>query len=141
MRTGGGGRLLRGNLRRRQNRDCDDQAKTSGGAMHNLYRAIICLRKRRLVISLGHLGKTFHVHEPEGGGEWAPVCLRTMIGRVWDVSPNRVLERQSTFHRHGRRNASVAAMRVSNPDRSPFLNQSLRHSPNSNRLCFPIIGG
>jgi hypothetical protein len=29
--------LLRDNLRRRQNRDCDDQAKTSGGEMHNLY--------------------------------------------------------------------------------------------------------
>src|SRR6266487_2750282 len=34
MRTGGGGRLLRGNLCRRQKRDCDDQTKTSGGAMH-----------------------------------------------------------------------------------------------------------
>ena len=37
MRTGGRGRLLRGNLRRRQDRDCDDQAKTSGGVMHNLF--------------------------------------------------------------------------------------------------------
>jgi hypothetical protein len=37
MRTGGGGRLLRGNLRRRQNRDCDNQAKTSDGAMHDLF--------------------------------------------------------------------------------------------------------
>ena len=37
MRTGGGGCFLRGNLRRRQNRDCDDQPKTSGGAMHNLF--------------------------------------------------------------------------------------------------------
>ncbi len=36
-----------------------------------------------------HLGKTFHVHEPQSGGEWSPVCLRTMIGRVWDISPNR----------------------------------------------------
>jgi hypothetical protein len=31
------GCLLRGNLRRRQNRDCDNQAETSGGAMHNLF--------------------------------------------------------------------------------------------------------
>jgi hypothetical protein len=36
MRTGGGC-FLRGNLRRRQDRDCDDQPKTSGGAMHNLF--------------------------------------------------------------------------------------------------------
>src|SRR4030095_6332795 len=32
------------------------------------------------VISPGHLGKTSHVHKPESGGEWPPVCLRTMIG-------------------------------------------------------------
>jgi hypothetical protein len=37
MRTGGGVRLLRSNLRRRQNRDCDNQAKTSSGAMHDLF--------------------------------------------------------------------------------------------------------
>jgi hypothetical protein len=30
---------------------------------------------------------------------------------------------------------SVVAMRVSNEDRSPVGNQSLRRSPNSNRLC------
>ena len=56
---------------------------------YNLLQATICLRKRRLVISREHFGKTFHLHEPESGGEWPPVCLRTMIGRVWDISPNR----------------------------------------------------
>jgi hypothetical protein len=30
---------------------------------------------------------------------------------------------------------SVVAMRVSNPDPFALWNQSLRHSPNSNRLC------
>ena len=44
MRTGGGGRLLRDNVRRRQNRDYDNQAKTSDNAMHNLYSSqlLIC---------------------------------------------------------------------------------------------------
>ena len=37
MRTGGGGCFLRGNLYRRENRDCDDQPKTSGGEMHSLF--------------------------------------------------------------------------------------------------------
>jgi hypothetical protein len=36
--TGSGGWLLRGNLHRhQQNRDCDNQPKTSGDAMHNLF--------------------------------------------------------------------------------------------------------
>ena len=89
MRTGGGGRLLRDNVRRRQNRDCHDLDETSGGTIHNLLQATICLRKRRLVISREHFGKTFHLHEPESAGERSPVCLRTMIGRVWDISSNR----------------------------------------------------
>src|SRR5438309_8031216 len=92
----------------------------------SLLQAIICLRKRRLVISLGHLGKTFHVHEPESGGEWPPVCLRTMIGRVWDVSPNRVLETQSAFPPRAQPN--VFRRDVHQQSRSFALgNQSLTH--------------
>src|SRR5437879_799838 len=68
MRTDGGGRLLRGNPRRRQNRDCDNQAKTSGVATHNLFsRQLSVSEKRRLVISPGHLGKTFRVDTRESG--------------------------------------------------------------------------
>src|SRR6266403_2382871 len=74
MRTGGGGRLLRGNPRRRQNRDCDNQAKTSGVAIHNLFsRQLSVSEKRRLVISPGHLGKTFRVHTRERGLSGRPL--------------------------------------------------------------------
>src|SRR5262245_17988311 len=52
MRLGGGGRMLRGNLRCCKNRDCDDHVKTTDGAMHNFYlRAGICLRKRWQMLS------------------------------------------------------------------------------------------
>ena len=73
MRTGGGD-FLRGNLRRRQNRDCDNQAKTSGGAMHNLFSGNYLLAKTTTdVISPGHLGKTSHVDKPESGVSGRPL--------------------------------------------------------------------
>src|SRR6266496_2057616 len=88
MRTGGGGRLLRGNLRRRQNRDSDNQAKTSGVAMHNLFsRQLSASEKRRLVISPGHLGKTFRVHKRESGLSDRPLFEnddRSRSGRIVD---------------------------------------------------------
>src|SRR6266496_722525 len=79
MRTGVGGRLLRGNPCRCQNRDSDNQAKTSGVAMHNLFsRQLSVSEKRRLVISPGHLGKTFRVHTRESQVSGRPLfeCRR-----------------------------------------------------------------
>ena len=43
-------------------------------------------------------------------------------------------KRRQLFIRMHDETLSVAAMCVSNPDRSP-VDQSLRRSPNSNRLC------
>jgi len=47
------------------------------------------LRKRRLVIFRGHLGKSFRVHEPANEVGRLVVCLRTIIDRVLGISPNR----------------------------------------------------
>jgi hypothetical protein len=53
-------------------------------------------------------------------------CLSTKFAENRE-SPIRVPQTQSAFHSHAQRNAFIVAVCVNNPQRSPFLNQSLTH--------------
>jgi hypothetical protein len=61
--------------------------------------------------------------------------LRDQTHRERVYRPLQFHERSQHFIRVHNETLSVTAMRVNNPDRSPRWNQSLKHSPNSNRLC------
>ena len=60
---GAGQQLLGGYVRRDQNRERENQAKTTGNAIHNIFFGQLFIVKRRLLISTSIPSKTFQLHE------------------------------------------------------------------------------